>query len=288
VREDKYLIGIDMGATNLRVGLVKNGQIINKRKVKINRRGKAEDIINQIVHCIETINVNKIHSIGIGVPSIVDVKKGIVYDVVNIPSWKRVHLKEILENRFNIPVNVNNDSNCFAIGEKYFGKGQGYESLIGITVGSGLGSGVILDGKLYCGPNSGAGEIGMISYKDSIIEQYASGQFFEEFYSTDGHEIFCQAKRGNKRALDAYEEFGTHLGEAIKVIMYMYDPEIIILGGAISLAYSYFKRTMQLEICTFPFTNSLKALTIEVSERKDIAVLGAAVLAFEKEEIELI
>src|SRR5690606_24955530 len=119
------------------------------------------------------------------VPSVVDVDKGIVYDVQNIPSWKEVPLKAIMEERYGVPVQVNNDANCFALGEKYFGQGRDSKAFIGLTLGTGLGAGIILNDKLYAGPNCGAGEFGMVPYLDYHYEYYASGQFFTLLHHTD-------------------------------------------------------------------------------------------------------
>jgi len=270
-----------MGATNLRAGLVEEEQLIEIETVAIDQSGGVDPIIEQIADCISEIKTPQTESIGIGVPSVVDVKRGIVYDVINIPAWKEVHLKEILEERFNIPVYINNDANCFVVGEKYFGRAQGYHSVIGVTIGSGMGSGVILDGKLYSGPNCGAGEIGMVPYKESIMEQYTSGQFFESFYDTSGTEIFNRVQNGDRQALNAYSDFGYHVGKAMKTIMYMYDPEIIILGGSISEAYPYFEDSMMREIEDFGFPQSLEKLEIKVSKQQHIAILGAAALALD-------
>jgi len=270
-----------MGATNLRAGLVEEEQLIEIETVAIDQSGGVDPIIEQIADCISEIKTPETESIGIGVPSVVDVKRGIVYDVINIPAWKEVHLKEILEERFNIPVYINNDANCFVVGEKYFGRAQGYHSVIGVTIGSGMGSGVILDGKLYSGPNCGAGEIGMVPYKESIMEQYTSGQFFESFYDTSGTEIFNRVQNGDRQALNAYSDFGYHVGKAMKTIMYMYDPEIIILGGSISEAYPYFEDSMMREIEDFGFPQSLEKLEIKVSKQQHIAILGAAALALD-------
>jgi glucokinase len=83
----------------------------------------------------------------------VDVEKGIVYSVINIPSWHEVPLKQILEDRFGLPVFVNNDANCFAMGELYYGSGRGYRHLVGLIVGTGLGAGIVVNGRLYSGAN---------------------------------------------------------------------------------------------------------------------------------------
>ena len=120
-----------------------------------------------------------IKAIGIGVPSVVDTHTGIVYDVQNIPSWKEVAIAQKMQELYKLPVLVNNDANCFALGEYHFGKGKGTKSMVGVTIGTGIGAGIIINGKLYCGPNCGAGEFGMIGYLDKVVEYYASGQFFK-------------------------------------------------------------------------------------------------------------
>ena len=173
------LIGIDLGGTNVRVATVLDNKIETMISEPVSGADNAELLINQIKSMISTLWDANIEGIGIGVPSVVDVEKGIVYDVQNIPSWKEVPLKQILENEFGKPVFINNDANCFALGEKYFGEAKNYKSVVGLILGTGFGSGLILNNILYSGNNCGAGEVGMLPYKDSIFEHYCSGQFFE-------------------------------------------------------------------------------------------------------------
>ena len=134
-----------------------------------------------------------IEAIGVGVPGLVDPVSNIVFDVVNIPSWKKIDLQHAMEARYKIPVRVNNDANCFALGEFYFGKGKGCNSMLGLTIGTGLGSGLILDKKLFTGNTGGAGEFGMIDYLDQNLEYYASGQFFQNVYQIQGEEVYERA-----------------------------------------------------------------------------------------------
>ena len=179
--------------------------------------------------------------IGAGVPSIIDLKAGVVYDVQNIPSWKKVPLKALLEERYRLPVYVNNDANCFAAGEKHFGKLGPYDNAVGLIVGTGLGAGIIANGRLYSGANCGAGEFGMLPYLDRNFEAYASGQFFDRVHGTSGRETAERAARGDRAALEIFAEFGRHLGEAVKAICYAVDPEIIVLGGSVSKSYRFFR-----------------------------------------------
>lgn len=276
------IIGIDLGATNVRVAQVKDGIIKEYISEEIKKSPSPEDLINQIKAMIKTNLTPGITAIGIGVPSVVDVEKGIVYDVQNIPSWKKVPLKKILETAFNIPVFINNDANCFVLGETYFGKGRGCSSVAGLILGTGFAAGLILNGTLYSGPNCGAGEVGMLPYKDSIFEHYCSGQFFEKHKNVTGIEVFKRAAEGYKEARLMYQEFGKHLGNAVKAVVYAYDPELIVLGGSIKKAYPFFKDAMYGAMADFAYPNSLKKLTITISELEQVAVLGAAVLALDQ------
>ena len=272
-------IGIDMGGTSVRCGIVTGGEISALNSISTNASGGRDEIISDIVSLIEKTGIEGAGSIGIGVPSVVDAEKGIVYDVQNIPSWQEVHLKEILESRFGIPVFVNNDANCFILGEKYFGKAKNCRSAVGITLGTGLGVGIIVENKLYNGRNSGAGEFGTIPFKDKTYEYYCSGQFFRGVYKTSGSELSTRASNNNPEALRIFEEFGANLGEAVKLVMYALDPEVIILGGSVSGSFRFFGESMTRSIGNFYFKNSLKNLRLEVSELKNAAVMGAALLA---------
>jgi glucokinase len=216
--------------------------------------------------------------IGAGVPSVIDLATGTVYDVQNIPSWKKVPLGTILEGRYGLPVYVNNDANCFAAGEKHFGKLRPCDHGVGLIVGTGLGAGIIANGRLYSGANCGAGEFGMLPYLDRDIEAYASGQFFERVHGLSGRDLARRAARGDPRALEIFTEFGRHLGEAIKTICYAIDPEIIVLGGSVSRSYAYFREDLGRTFQSYAYAPARDRLRIEVSETENIAILGAAAL----------
>jgi len=278
---DIKIIGIDLGATNIRGAVVNGntmGEIVSRR---INTKGTEEQVLEDAYFVVDKLIDNDIKAIGIGVPSVVDVELGIVYDVVHIPSWKEVHLKQILENKYKVPVFVNNDANCFILGEHYFGKGKGIKNMVGLTIGTGLGAGIIINNQLYAGPNCGAGEFGCVDYLDNNYEFYCSGSFFNNVYGLDGQQVFKDAQNGDAQALKLYAEMGTHLGNAIKLVMYTYDPALIILGGSVQLAYEYFKQTMWDRIRTLVYPKSVERLTIVCSELENSGILGAAGLYFD-------
>lgn len=272
------IIGVDMGGTKISIAKVEKNRITKHFTSEISSDGKENQILQELIDTIGRIFDQNVLGIGIGVPSVVDVKKGIVYDVQNIPSWKEVPLKPLLEKHFHKPVYINNDANCFAVGEKYFGKAKKFDNLVGVTLGTGLGAGIIIDNRLYCGVNCGAGEFGTMPYKDSIIEYYCSGQFFLGEHGIRGNKVFAMAKKGDKTALKIFEKFGAHLGEAIMIIMFAVDPEAIILGGSVSRSYPFFQKAMWDRVKTFIYRKSVDRLVIDVSEQPHIAMLGAAAL----------
>lgn len=276
------VIGVDLGATNIRAGLVEDAKIIkySDNRVPIGAND-ANQVIKSLIETIEQVFSSDAKGIGIGIPSLVDRRQGIVYDVQNIPSWKEVYLKNILEKHFKIPVFLDNDCNCFSIGERLYGQGKEYLNFVGITLGTGMGGGIINRGKLISDANCGSGEFGSIPYLDGIYEDYCSGKFFKTFFHQDGEKISEAAKNNDPTALKAYKEFGLHLGNAIKTIMFSVDPEMVILGGSIAKSSKFFEKSMLEEINKFPYPNSLKKFRVLYSSLENLSILGAAAMFFD-------
>jgi glucokinase len=277
---DATVIGIDLGATNIRGAVVSGDALSGIVSARIRSDGAVEDVLGDIYQVIDALMTEKIAAIGIGVPSVVDLAEGIVYDVQYIPSWKEVPLKRLLEARYQKTVLVNNDANCFALGEYYFGKERKAASMVGLTIGTGLGGGIIINHKLFPGHNCGAGEFGLLPYRDNILEYYCSGSFFRNIYGLDGLQVFEDAKKGEARALELYAQLGTHVGQAIKAVIYTYDPELIVLGGSVSQAYDLFKDAMYSEISSLAYGQSAQRIRIAVSELTNSGILGAAALYY--------
>ena len=277
------IIGIDLGGTNISAGLIIKNELQEISSVKINAQGSAEEVLQELFSATDPLINDSVTAIGIGVPGLVDLQNAVVFDVVHIPSWKKVPLQKWMEERYHLPVRINNDANCFALGEFYFGKGRDCNSMIGLTIGTGLGSGLILNKKLFSGKYCGAGEFGMIDYLDKCYEYYCSGQYFNNVYQIDGEVVFKKALEGNTDALRMYEEMGSHLGNAIKMILYALDVEMIVLGGSVRHAYPFFSKMMWQQIKTSAFKKSAEDVRIEISELKNSGVLGAAALFFEND-----
>ncbi|MBK5208232.1 MAG: ROK family protein [Flavobacteriaceae bacterium] len=281
------LIGIDLGGTKVNIGLVQGNKILQKKYAKLPLNPKNEwEVINLIIDLIKEIKSNhKISGIGIGVPSILDREKGIIHEVQNIPTWKEVPLASILIKEFGIPVFLDNDANCFTLGEFHFGKAKNCKNLIGLTIGTGMGAGIINNYHLIGDANGGAGEFGMIPYLDGIFEDYCSGKFFNTFYNLSGEEILQLAKQGDKTALEAFEQLGKHLGNAIKTILYAIDPEKIIIGGSIVKSSAYFDASLKKSIQLFSYKETLKNFEFVYSTTPDIAILGATSLYYNRVQI---
>ncbi len=277
----KNVIGVIFGGKHLSAARIENGVIADIVHREVNNREAEEVILSEIIHTINSVYTDSVAGIGVGVPSLVDVKHGIVINPTNIPSWRKVHLKDILEEQFNVPVYINNDANCFALGEKYFGVAKDYENIAGITIATGFGVGIIINGKLYSGRNAGAGEFCSIPYRDHDYEYYCSTKYFEEKYGLKNEILLARAKKKDKIALAIYELFGMDLGNAIKTIMYALDPDAIVIGGIMSEAYDFYKEAMLKTVNSFIYKGTVKNIKIFKSTEANIPVYGAAALCFE-------
>ncbi len=271
-------IGIDLGGTNVRMALVCEGKIAEKISEPCKANQPEYVVIDHLKEMIRQLITPAVESIGIGVPSVVDAERGIVYNVTNIPSWQEIYLKDILEKEFNIPVHVNNDCNCFVYGEHCFGQAKEYKDMVGLTLGTGLGCGLIINNALYNGSNTGAGEICDIPYLQHNYEYYCSTPFFAHEHRTSGKDVYEKASKGDEKALALWDEFGTHIGNMVKMVLFAYDPQCIVIGGSIANAYPFFEKAMRKTLDTFPYQKTIERIKIFQSEVKDAALLGAAML----------
>ena len=265
-------IGIDLGATKMQLGLVSNNKILRMIKKPTKPDRNQDEILNDLIEQIDHLFSKNIESIGIGVPTIVS-KSGIMYQTHNISALKEVKIKEILENRFKVPVFVDNDSNCFALGEKNFGKGKKYKNFVGVTLGSGLGTGIIINNKLYRGGEfGGAGEFGRSPFLDGTLEDYCSGKFFINKYHTPGSVLF------KKKSLKIFKEFGVNLGHGLAIITNALAPEAIIIGGSISKSHQLWEDSMRTTLKEWTFNKIFENLKIIFSDNTNISILGASSL----------
>ena len=316
--EKKYSIGVDLGGTNIVCAIVNyQGKIVNRLKVPtLAERGK-EATIKRI---IETIHENIVQSsvvpddiigIGIGAPGPLDVKRGMINFAPNLPGWRDVPLRKILEDEFNMKVVLENDANAAAWGERCFGAGQGVNNLVCFTLGTGIGGGIIIDGKIYHGNNYGAAELGhMTVNKDGprcncgnygCLEAYSSAtgiknriknriregiksdflNFDEDklFESLRLKSIFEAARKGDRLTSIVVEEAISYLGIAIANITNILNPEMVVLVGGITNEGEKLLIPLKGEVKKRAFYSNYKSLKIVIGELGGNAgVLGAAAL----------
>ena len=284
----KYLIGVDLGGTNIKTGLVNlNGKIIKKCELKTETKKGTKNVIKNIIKTINEIKSEKILGIGIGSPGPLDYKTGVILNPVNLP-FKNVPLRKIIQNQFKIKTFLDNDGNCFALAEALFGQCKKYENVVGITLGTGFGGGIIINKRIYHG-RSNAAELGhtSIDYKgikaksgnNGAIEEYVAARgITKQFNGEDPYEIYKLAIKGNKKAIDTFEKIGNFLGIALTNIIYALDPDIVVIGGKISNSWRFFSKTMNKTIKERYFQ---KPCLVIKSDLKDAGILGAAALVLE-------
>ena len=267
----KNRIGIDVGGTNVKLALVNdNGQIVYSNSVPTRAEMGYEFTVNNIKQAIyellkETkLEAKDIQGIGFGFPGQVDYKAGIVRNAPNIPGWVEVPIAKLIEDEFNIPTRVDNDVRCAALGELNYGAGKGCENMVCITVGTGIGSGLIINGKLVRGASNAAGEIGHIKLQmhegpicgcgdTGCFEAFASGpsivamaeEYIKGGKSTKFREmangtaitpfIVCEAaKAGDPVAQRIFTIMGEYLGIGLSSVVNLLNPEKIIIGGGVA------------------------------------------------------
>jgi len=282
---NNIVLGLDIGGTKISAGLNNEGVVYDRKKIDTPFNSSKEDILKVIADLISSYLPHGFKAIGIGIPGLVDPHQGIVYNLANIPSFQKVHLKEYLEEIFNVPVFINNDANCFTLGEYKFGPAKNHQHVVGISLGTGVGTGIIANSALYAGYICGAGEWGGVPYLDKTFEDYCSSKFFK---TPEGKTAKCFAKAARKNdqeALLKFEKYGEHIGMLIQRVLFTFAPESIVLGGSISKAYPLFRESMLATVNSFPYKAISEPLKIYVSELEDVAILGAIALADKYETV---
>lgn len=270
-------IAIDLGGTNIRVALLEN-ELVKELVSSLCPAHSSEEVVFEAICLLIDKVINKeVDYIGIGVPSVVDSTEGLVYNVANIPSWVEVPIKKLLEDRYHVTVCVNNDANCFVLGAKKM-LNVPLTNIVGLTLGTGLGCGLYLNGKLYNGSNTGAGEIGLIPYLEHDYEYYCSTPYFEHELHISAKKLGELAKMGDIASLDEWTKFGCHIGELCKAVLYMYDPDIIVIGGGISFSFPYFIDAVWATLDDFAYPNTVKKVRIKVCNDTLTGLLGGAML----------
>ncbi len=265
-----YTVGIDVGGTNIKLGLVTPfGKIIAKTNlVTKSYRNHPRQLIDALVAAIRDLTqdngktLKDIAGVGIGLPGLIDVARGVVTFMPNIPGWKNIPLRGIIQSKLKLPVFMDNDVNLIALGEWKLGAGRGYKNLVCITLGTGVGGGLILDGALYRGEGFVAGEIGHIPLNEQgpacncggtgCFERYVGNRtLIDKAVRMFGkksmriEDTFALASRGNALALRFWRETATHIGNALVGVINLLNPRLVVIGGGVASNYKFMEKTIQ-------------------------------------------
>lgn len=274
------VLGIDIGGTSIVGGKIEDGRIVGQSKAGTRASEGGDVSLGVLKSVVAELVDGQTRAIGVGVPSVVDRKTGIAYNVQNITGWDEVDIRGILEREFGLPVFVDNDANCFAFGEKIFGKGREFSNFVGVTLGTGVGSGIISAGRLLPDANCGSGELGEVRIGGVKFDDWCGSHFFPDETGMSGAELSALARKGDAKALKAFEEYGRRLSELIKLIVLVLDPEAVIFGGSIAKSFDFFGDAIRANLADFPYPKSIEKLQILASDSNDSGVLGAASLCF--------
>lgn len=254
-----YIIGIDLGGTNLKVGLldlkysIKDKEIISTKSFL-----EKEELICGIVHSINRVikynNLDKtdILGVGLGFPGPVDFKAGLVHFLPNIPGWKEVRLKEVLKNKLSLPVFLDNDAKVMSLAEHRLGAAKGFNNVLCMTLGTGIGGGIIIGGKLYRGFNNAAGEVGHLPINErglscncgsyGCLEAYiGNSRIIKNAHKEFRRDITLEdlsllASKGNRLAIKLWRNVGKHLGFALAGVVNLLNLDAVVMGGGVSNA----------------------------------------------------
>lgn len=301
-------IGIDLGATKIATGLVnEKGKVLKKVKVETGEEKGIENTVKNIIFSIEQVTAKEIKRIGIGVAGQIDIKRGIDIFAHNMaPAWKDVPLKKLVVQAIksdlgwrDFQIQVDNDSNCFTLGEALFGAGKGKRFVVGLTLGSGIGGGIVIDGKIYHG-QAFASEIGHMvveangricpcsktrNQRRGCLEAYAAGRAIEKRYKelTGKEKIATDIEKEagaskNSIGYKVYMEAGKYLGVGLANIVNVLDPEIIIIGGGLGKAKMLYAPA-KAEMKRRTFFRDRETPVVQSKLGDEAGIVGAACIA---------
>jgi glucokinase len=289
------VIGIDLGGTAIKLGrFTEDGACLQSLTVPTPQPAYPDETIDQIVYAIEKLapGMINISAIGIGTPGPADVAGRVAKIAINLEGWIDIPVATILQSRTGVPAVVGNDGNCAGLGENWLGAGRNYRNSILLTLGTGVGGAVFLNGVLFTGHAGSAGELGLIAFdpaghpcksgNNGSLEQFLSGQAIRRITGKEPAEMGRLAAAGDRSALEFWNNYGRNLGIGLTSILYILTPEVAIIGGGISASAQYFLPAAQREIDRRVMTTSRPKFQLIAAELGNQAgITGAAKLAWE-------
>lgn len=309
----EYCFGIDIGGTTVKCGLFNvKGDILEKWEIPTRTENNGSNILPDVADAINDkilerkIDREEIAGVGVGIPGPVD-ESGAVICAVNL-HWGYVQLEDALERLIGVPVKAGNDANVAALGEMWKGGGAGYHNVVMVTLGTGVGGGIIVNGKIITGTHGAGGEIGHIHVEDSetescncgnqgCLEQYASATGVVRLANrmlaaTDkpsvlregeisAKTVFDAVKAGDELAMEIAEKFGKYLGSALANVAGVVDPEVFVIGGGVSKAGKILLDYIEKYYKKFAFVGCKDTIFTLAELGNDAGICGAARLVLD-------
>jgi glucokinase len=304
----KYAFGVDIGGTTVKIGLFdKDGNVIDKWEIPTVTEGGPDAILPNVASAITAkmqehrISADDVEGVGAGSPGAITAD-GHLVDAVNI-GWKELNLSEELSSLLKLPVKASNDANVAAFGEMWKGAGQGCSNMVMVTLGTGVGGGIIVNGQILSGATGGGGEIGHLHVDDEetdscncgnkgCLEQYGSAtgivRLAKKRLAQDntpcvlrGEEItaksvFDAVKAGDSVAVEIAESFGRYLGKGLGMIASVVNPEVIVIGGGVSKAGDILIKYIEPNFKEYAFPPCSHAKIMLAQLGNDAGIYGAA------------
>ena len=302
-------IGIDFGGTQIKSGVVRGGEIVRRGPVIETRECPGtQAIVDALVDVVEELRTTTPHvtALGVGLPGVVDSVNGIVHELTNVPGWEEVPLREFLVTRIGLPTTIENDANAMAYGEFKHGAARDGRHVVCITLGTGVGGALIIDGKLYRGARLGAGEIGHVSIDfrgvpgpygnagalekyvgnrqiaDRAVRGYAEVGVTKTAEECTPRALNAAARAGDRVAQALWDDIGVELGVALANVVWVLNPDTIVIGGGVAKAGDLIlepvRRTIR-ERTTDVFHGHLRVVPAALGN--DAGIIGNAALALE-------
>lgn len=306
----KKVIGVDLGGTNIVTAIVDSkGKVLGRDKRPTQVSLGAKKVITRIADSARAslqasgLSLSDVAAVGIGSPGPLNPKSGVILNWVN-GGWKNVPLGPELKKNFKKRVFIENDANVAALGEAWVGAGRGEKVVLCLTLGTGVGGGLILDGKIYAGAWDVGCEIGHIVVNpDGPLTPYGNSGILEQYSSATGivrlakevgleapgggtlqaYEVQELARKRNQTALRVYAEAGRYLGIGLTTAIHLYNPSVVIFSGGVSGAGDLLFKPMHKELKKRCFPQSLKGVKFRIAKLGDnMGVVGAARLAYQQ------
>ena len=312
---DRVVIGVDLGGTNTRTALVaRSGDILEKQKEETLAAEGHEKVIAKLIRNIDRQRANadqygrRVAAVGVGAPGVIYEQTGVVVKSPNFPDWNDLPLKQILEGKLKLPVFIENDANAAALGEQWRGAAKDIRSMIFLTLGTGVGGGIILDGRIWHGADGMAGEVGHMTIipdgrtcgcgNRGCLEMYASSRGIvmtfkamcaekrldaEDRKELTSAQIYQAARNGDTVAHLVMKDMGRYLGIGIANLINIFNPEMVVIGGGVMDAWDLFIDATREEVRKRAFAYTAERTKIVPSMLGDEAgMVGAAAVAFQK------